>query len=236
MRAASTTVVGETTTFRVTRLGSGEGACSRGPRGGRTDIDRRSRPQVSKSRVCGLRSRVARTVRGVGSFSAAATALSAEASSLANASVAACRLWTGVAKGALSSPSSSDDAESRSISLNRGDAVGLRTGSAASKRAAARSDGDASGASDRSYHGVVWCALGWACWKTYVGLPEGNPIRKLAMSMLGLGLTAAGHHEEALSVQEAELSMRRRVGSSRPGIDGTLRRPRTRTEASRAVN
>ena len=34
--AASTTVVGETTTFRVTRLGRGEGACSRGPRAGRT--------------------------------------------------------------------------------------------------------------------------------------------------------------------------------------------------------
>ena len=83
MRAASTTVVGETTTLRVTRLGRGEGACSRGPRAGRTgavptDIDRRSRPQVSKSRGrSGFRSRVARTVRGVGSFSAAATALCA---------------------------------------------------------------------------------------------------------------------------------------------------------------
>ena len=76
--AASTTVVGETTTFRVTRLGRGEGACSRRGLTGAvpTDIDRRSRPQVSKSRVCGFRSRVVRTVRGVGSFSAAATALS----------------------------------------------------------------------------------------------------------------------------------------------------------------
>ena len=93
--AASTTVVGETTTFRVTRLGRGEGACSRRGLTGAvpTLIDRRSRPQVNKSRVCGLRSRVARTVRGVGSFSAAATALSADASNLANASVAACRLW-----------------------------------------------------------------------------------------------------------------------------------------------
>ena len=34
------------------------------------------------------------------------------------------------------------------------------------------------------------------------------------MGMLGLGLTAAGHDEEALSVQEAELIMLRRLGAS----------------------
>ena len=25
---------------------------------------------------------------------------------------------------------------------------------------------------EQNYHGVVWCALGWACWKTYLGRPE----------------------------------------------------------------
>ena len=25
---------------------------------------------------------------------------------------------------------------------------------------------------EQEYHGVVCCALGWACWKTYVGQPE----------------------------------------------------------------
>ena len=31
--------------------------------------------------------------------------------------------------------------------------------------------------------------------------------------MLGNGLSDAGHHEDALSVQEAELSMKRRLGA-----------------------
>ena len=26
---------------------------------------------------------------------------------------------------------------------------------------------------EQRYHGVVMCALGWACWKTYVGRPVG---------------------------------------------------------------
>ena len=34
------------------------------------------------------------------------------------------------------------------------------------------------------------------------------------MSVLGIGLSAAGHDEEALSVREAELSMLRRIGGS----------------------
>ena len=28
------------------------------------------------------------------------------------------------------------------------------------------------GLCEQDYHGVVLCALGWACWKTYVGRPE----------------------------------------------------------------
>ena len=62
------------------------------------------------------------------------------------------------------------------------------------------------------YHGVVRCALGWACWKTYVGRPEEDPVLDLAMNQLGNGLSSANHHEEALSVGEAELSIKRRLG------------------------
>jgi tetratricopeptide (TPR) repeat protein len=36
----------------------------------------------------------------------------------------------------------------------------------------------------------------------------------MAMNVLGHGLTAAEHHEDALNVREAELSMRRRLGES----------------------
>ena len=67
---------------------------------------------------------------------------------------------------------------------------------------------------EQQYHGVVRCALGWACWKTYVGRPETDMRRQLAISVLGNGLHDAGHHEDALSVQEAELAMKRRIGAS----------------------
>ena len=30
---------------------------------------------------------------------------------------------------------------------------------------------------EQKYHGVVACALGWACWKTYVGRPEDGQLR-----------------------------------------------------------
>ena len=67
---------------------------------------------------------------------------------------------------------------------------------------------------ERRYHGVVQCALGWACWKTYVGLPETDRLQKSAMSVLGNGLLASEHYEDALSVYESQLSMQRRLGSS----------------------
>ena len=62
------------------------------------------------------------------------------------------------------------------------------------------------------HHGVVLHALGWACWKTYVGRPETNWARLSAMTLLGAGLSAADHHEDELSVREVEVSMRRRLG------------------------
>ena len=67
---------------------------------------------------------------------------------------------------------------------------------------------------EQRYHGVTKCALAWACWKTYLGRPEVDGLRMNAMTVLGLGLFSATHHEDAVSVQEAELSMLRRVGAS----------------------
>ena len=38
---------------------------------------------------------------------------------------------------------------------------------------------------EQDYHGIVSCALGWACWKTYVGRPEADRVRGAAMRLLG---------------------------------------------------
>ena len=72
---------------------------------------------------------------------------------------------------------------------------------------------DTCGLCKQSYHGVVKCALGWACWKTYVGRPETDWARQSAMNELGLGLHDAKHDEEALAVREANLVTLRRVGA-----------------------
>ena len=66
---------------------------------------------------------------------------------------------------------------------------------------------------EQKYYGVVRCALGWACWKTYVGRPEGDAAPLVAMRQLGNGLNDAGHPEDALLVREAELSLMRRLGA-----------------------
>ena len=70
----------------------------------------------------------------------------------------------------------------------------------------------------QEYHGVVRCALGWACWRTYLGRSEADELRRLAMNLLGSGLSAAGHREDGLSVQEAELSLMKHVGESEGNI------------------
>ncbi|CAH0372095.1 unnamed protein product [Pelagomonas calceolata] len=74
------------------------------------------------------------------------------------------------------------------------------------------------GLCEQEHHGVVRCALGWACWKTYVGRPETDAARRLAMGLLGNGLSAAKHHEDALAVKEADLSTMRRLGASENNI------------------
>ena len=67
---------------------------------------------------------------------------------------------------------------------------------------------------EQRYHGVVACALSWACWKTYVGRPERDVPRRSAIRVLGNGLHEEGRDEDALIVQEAELAMELRLGSS----------------------
>ena len=71
---------------------------------------------------------------------------------------------------------------------------------------------------EQKYHGVVRCALGWACWKTYLGRPEADQVRAPAMGLLGLGLSEAGHNEDALSVQQADLATLRRIGATEPSL------------------
>jgi hypothetical protein len=66
---------------------------------------------------------------------------------------------------------------------------------------------------EQHYHGVVKCALGWACWKTYVGRPEADQVLCMSIRVLGTGLSVARHDEDALSVMKAELSMARRLGA-----------------------
>ena len=55
-------------------------------------------------------------------------------------------------------------------------------------------------------------------WKTYLGRPEADQIRGMAMELLGNGLSEAGRHADALTVKEAELSMLRRVGSREENV------------------
>jgi len=67
---------------------------------------------------------------------------------------------------------------------------------------------------EQKYHGDVNCALGWACWKTYLGRPETDWTRSAAMTQLGNGLDDVRLYEDSLSVKEAELAMHRRLGAS----------------------
>ena len=74
---------------------------------------------------------------------------------------------------------------------------------------------------EQDHHGLVCCALGWACWKTYLGRPETDWTRVFAIQQLGNGLLDGGHYEDALSVREAELAMLRRLGAPEEGILAT---------------
>ncbi len=51
-----------------------------------------------------------------------------------------------------------------------------------------------------------------------MGRPETDWARRVAMGVLGNGLGDADHHEDSLSVQEAALSLLRRLGASEEGM------------------
>ena len=40
------------------------------------------------------------------------------------------------------------------------------------------------GLCEQRYHSAVWCAMGWACWKTYLGRPETDQVRCSAIHNL----------------------------------------------------
>ena len=63
------------------------------------------------------------------------------------------------------------------------------------------------------------CALGWACWKACLGGGRRRTAARIeAMTQRGIGLFAAKHHADALSVQEADLATLRRIGASESSI------------------
>ena len=65
----------------------------------------------------------------------------------------------------------------------------------------------------QSHIGAVRCALGWACWRSYVRRSEADTAPRMAMTQLGNGLQLADHFADAVSVYELELSTGRRVGA-----------------------
>ena len=65
---------------------------------------------------------------------------------------------------------------------------------------------------EQNYHGVVYCALGWACWKTYVGRSEDDQFQRSAMTQLACGLGQADRDEERLGVMEVQLAYEKRMG------------------------
>jgi tetratricopeptide (TPR) repeat protein len=68
---------------------------------------------------------------------------------------------------------------------------------------------------EQDYHGAVKCALGWACWKAYVGRPKDTDrSRGLSMSLLASGLGQVGRQRERLTVLEVQMDMVRRLGAS----------------------
>ena len=58
---------------------------------------------------------------------------------------------------------------------------------------------------EQNYYGVVRCALGWACWKTYLNDSDKTRVVS-AMTQLGNGLGQANKHEERIAIIETQLS------------------------------
>ena len=69
-----------------------------------------------------------------------------------------------------------------------------------------------SAASEQNYHGIVACALGWACWKTYVGRPETDQVREVPCGCSGTCYSMRATTRTLLA-RQAELSLMKRVGA-----------------------
>jgi hypothetical protein len=71
--------------------------------------------------------------------------------------------------------------------------------------------------------------------RPYLGRPETDAVRSLTMNVLGTGLFQAGHHEDALTVREAELATMRRLGAAWAALTKVASRaPRPRNAAAEA--
>ena len=81
---------------------------------------------------------------------------------------------------------------------------------------------DMCGLCEQNHHSVVRCALGWACWKAYVGQTEGHWTRRSAMTTLANGLHDVGKHDERLRIHEAELAYEQRTGVPENDVLTTL--------------
>ena len=60
------------------------------------------------------------------------------------------------------------------------------------------------------FHGIVQLALGWACWKTYLGRPEASFDRCNALGTIGGALRLNACFDDALLVYEAHLAVLQR--------------------------
>ena len=69
------------------------------------------------------------------------------------------------------------------------------------------------GLCEQRYHSAVWCAMGWACWKTYLGRPETDQVRCSAIHNLSNGLQHARKWEDALEVTKALSAIHERIGA-----------------------
>ena len=69
------------------------------------------------------------------------------------------------------------------------------------------------GLCEQRYHSAVWCAMGWACWKTYLGRPETDQVRCSAIHNLSNGLQHAQKYEDALEVTKALSAIHERIGA-----------------------
>jgi hypothetical protein len=59
---------------------------------------------------------------------------------------------------------------------------------------------------EQQYQGHVYTALGWACWKIYVGRPEENWNRCSAMRRLASGVFKTKRYKESLVLYESCLA------------------------------